>query len=84
MELVLNKEDIENLIKENYDGVSDMEFEPEEIQIKIKMSLNSFLRKKSPVKSSSATTTETAVKPDKKPKNVMVGGGKERSMMRIG
>lgn len=88
MKIVLNQEDIENMIKDQYDGVDEIEFDPKEFIASLKvLDMTKFLKRKQ------VETAPKAVKDTRTPEErfvaeqtskVMASGGKNRALPRIG
>ena len=80
MMIVLNKKDIEALLKKEYNGIKTIDFSPDELDIKLEIDQDVFFKKTNIIKQPPVISAP-ALTP--KPKNVMAQAGIERKMGQV-
>ena len=92
MKIVLEKTDIENMVKERYKGVTDIRFNSKAVKITLEVDSAAFTGVKAiktfPIREDQMKPVERPPKPmsneERAKKGVMAQGGRERTLQHIG
>ena len=87
MEIILNEQDLEKLIKDNYSGVTNIKFSVKKLKVTLQTNGDIFKKDRKPIQVATPvknTEPQEEVLPMEARLGVMIPGGSDRSIQHIG